>query len=252
MDTNNHSVVLLDFDNYFKREIDHYSEMEIEFEISKIIKEILIKAPETDKISVRLYAGWYEEEQLTKKASQAMQIFSNISIFPILVESEKKIIHGDIEFVTELLQVPKFTWYYTFKEKPGIPNLRINKDNLNPNCEKFRDQCPAYILSNFTKAKSKFCKVPGCNNRQKDVFYSRGQKMIDTIIACDIISLFENSEYNSIFLVSEDIDHLPALAFGSTRNNIKKNIYLCINNQQIQQVINSIVSNFDIKILVMP
>lgn len=244
-------TLLIDFDNYFKKEIDSYSEGEIDFLLSRIISEVIQKTPDVEKITLRLYSGWYEEQHLSKKASVAMQLFSKINIFPIALKSKQKLIHGEVEFASELLQIPSFKWYHTFKERFGIPHLRINHDCISSTCEESKDICPVQILSNFTKSKSKFCKVPGCKTQQMDVFFSREQKMVDTLIACDIISLFEDPDIASIFLVSDDMDHLPSLAFGKFKNNSLKDVYLCISNKKIEPLINSIISNFDIKIVIL-
>lgn len=245
-------VLLVDFDNYFKKEIDDYSENELNYHIIRLIDLVLVKKPDVDKISLRLYSGWHEEDHLSKKASLTMQLFSKINIFPIVLTNKRKLIHGQIEFATELLQIPNFTWFYTFKEKPGIPHLRINRNNSSEVCEKSKEHCPVYLLSNFTKSKSKYCKVPDCMNRQKDVFFSREQKMVDTLIACDIISLYEDPEIDSFFLISDDMDHLPALAYGSVKNNSSSKVHICIRNKSLAPIYNSIISNFGIELILMP
>lgn len=245
-------VILIDFDNFFKKEIFNYSDSELEYILIRIIDKVLKKTPDVLNISIRLYSGWYEDEQLSKKASLAMQLFSKISIFPIILRNQNRIIHGDIEFATELLEIPNFKWFHTFKERAGIPHLRINKEKINSSCNSAKELCPIHILSSFTKSKTRICKAPNCNNLQKDVFITREQKMVDTIIACDIISLFEDSEIHSIFLISDDMDHLPALAFGSIKNKKTKNAYLFLSNEKIVPVYNSIISNFKIEIILLP
>lgn len=244
-------AIVIDFDNYFKREIDDYNEGEIIFLLSRIIDEVINMTSNVERITIRLYSGWYEEHHLSKKASAAMQLFSNINIFPIALRSENRLIHGEIEFATELIQIPNFKWYHTFRERSGIPHLRINHDKLSLTCEESRDICPVYILSNFTKKKSRLCKVPGCSTQQMEVFFSREQKMVDTLIACDIISLFEDPGIDSIYLVSDDMDHLPSLAFGKFKNDRPKNVFLCLSNRKIEALFKSIISNFDIKIVIL-
>jgi uncharacterized LabA/DUF88 family protein len=251
MTSSPHNVLLIDFDNYFKKDINDYNEKEIEFHLIRFIEEVLKRAPDVEKISLRLYGGWFEDEHLSKRASTAMQLFSKISIFPIHLQIQNRLIHGEIEFVTELIQIPRFKWLHTYKERAGIPHIRINKENIDAVCENSKDLCPAFILSSFTKSKTKFCKVPGCTNIQKDIFFTREQKMVDTLIACDIISLFQDPNIHSIFLISEDMDHLPALAFGSYKKNDSKKVYLCISNENIIPVFNSIMNNFGIEIILL-
>ncbi|MGA3013042.1 MAG: hypothetical protein ABSD71_03290 [Bacteroidales bacterium] len=251
MTTPSNTVVLIDFDNYFKKDINDYNENEIEFHLDKLIQQVLKKTPEIQNISLRLYGGWFEGEHLSKKASTAMQLFSNITIFPIHLKYQNRLIHGDIEFVTELIQIPRFKWYHTFKERAGTPHIRINKEHLGVVCENSKDICPVFILSRFTKSKTRFCKVSGCTTIQKDVFFIKEQKMVDTLIACDIINLFENQEIQSLFLISEDLDHLPAVAFAGCRNNNQTKVYLCISNENLIPVFNSIMSTFNIEIIIL-
>jgi hypothetical protein len=244
-------VVLIDFDNFFKKEIADYNEIEIKLCVEQIIEAALRTIPDISKISIRLYGGWHEDTHLSKKASAAMQLFSLISFFPIHSSKQDILIHGEVEFVTEILQIPQFKWFHTYKEREGISHVRINHDNISELCHNSKELCPVFILSSFTKSKSKMCKVSGCTHVQKDVFISKEQKMVDTLIACDIISLMDNQEVHSMFLVSEDMDHLPALAFGRSKTSNQKLIGLCITNEEIIPVFNSIASEFGIDIILL-
>ena len=68
------------------------------------------------------------------------------------------------------------------------------------------------ILKKFTDKKRRVCENTGCNTIHGSVFFERTQKFVDTMIACDIITLSSDPEVAAVYLMSDDEDHFPALA----------------------------------------
>ena len=217
-------IFLIDFDNWFtKRDLNHYTNEEIQFEFTEIINSSIdINTLEnSDYVELRLYSGWYQEEVLSQKASILNNNLPQIKLFPI-INSKNNIIRGRLELVDTLAQVPNYQWRNTLKEKKGISYIRINNDKLNETCAGNRENCPPQILKRITKKKQHECKVDGCNSINEDLFIKTEQKMVDTMIACDLISYSMEEDISKVVIVSDDIDHFPALAVAS-QNKLRFN-----------------------------
>jgi hypothetical protein len=248
-------IVIIDFDNYF----EDYAKLDAE-KLELALTEIVEKCEEyfenTKEISIRLYGGWYQETTLTKQASKIQQFLSNISIFPKV--KNNKITNGTIEMVSSLFKIPNIQWYHTYKEKNGIGRIRINHDIVDDFCTQNKEQCPKYILYKFTATKNKKCNIENCTHIHKDVFKASEQKMVDTMIACDVISAVNDENVNGVFVLSDDQDHFPSYAIASEQVKQKENqsfpIILGIKNNDIvrSELINTLLTPFDnIKIISM-
>lgn len=244
-------VAIVDFDNWFKKAIQNYTSTQFEAELRQIIESILFLTPNISFIDIRLYGGWYSDQMLTKKASQIQVLLSEINMFPYkldLILGTR--IQGRIEIVSSIRDFPQFKWFNTLKEKRGIPNLRINNDAIASSCKDNPNSCPPLVLKKFTKKKKKECNLEGCRLKHSEVFVGLEQKMVDTMIACDIISFCEEEDYFGVLVVSEDVDHFPAIAKGKLKIaeiGSNKEISVLIRNSKIRDSYDKILENFELK-----
>ena len=223
----------------------------IEFSFKELLSLIEKEYNNVTKIHFRLYGGWYKELQLTHQASILQQLLYHVNVFPKI--KGDKIIHGSITVVTSLYEIPEFTWAYTYKDTDGIKPVRINFDEVHDLCNVNRPNCPKFILNKFTKSKDKTCAVNGCNNVHKNVFKGIEQKMVDTLIACDIISITEDKNINGLVVISDDQDHFPAMALASKKRELIINqtfdgIMLLFRNEKKIEFITEFLKPFNIKI----
>ncbi|MFK2205580.1 hypothetical protein ACIXJQ_02080 [Bacteroides fragilis] len=65
--------------------------------------------------------------------------------------------------------------------------------------------------------------------KHSDIFFQREQKMVDTMIACDLLSYCEESSTNCLYLISDDMDHFPALALCHKKKGGAS--YICRNKK---------------------
>jgi uncharacterized LabA/DUF88 family protein len=214
-------VVIIDFDNYFRDIKDIDDSQKFELALTEIVEKCEIEFSTIDKISIRLYGGWYHEMSLTKQASIIQQLLSQISVFPKV--KNNRITNGTIEMASSLFEIPHINWYYTYKEKDGISRVRINHDLVDAFCTTNREQCPKYILYKFTAKKDKQCHIPNCTHIHKNIFKGIEQKMVDTMIACDVISAANDENVNGLFVLSDDQDHFPSYAIASKQIRQKEN-----------------------------
>ncbi|HAQ20068.1 MAG TPA: hypothetical protein DCR40_12690 [Prolixibacteraceae bacterium] len=247
-------AVIIDFDNFFGTDINRINSESLEFAFSEIVNLCEIKFKEFERISIRLYGGWYNEMSLTKQASSLQQLLYNVSVFPKVQNG--KIIHGTIEMISELYGVPDFTWGYTYKESNGIKHVRIDFDNVDEICSNNRQTCPKFILYKFTKSKEKTCPVEGCNSIHKNIFKGVEQKMVDTLIACDILTIAEDEVTKGMVIISDDQDHFPSLALAIEKQKAKQirnldDIYLVIQNDLKIEFITEFLKPFQIKTILL-
>lgn len=239
-------IVIIDFDNYFGADVSKLNSDEIEFSFKEIIKTCEKEFSNFNYIKIRLYGGWYKENTFTKQASGVQQLLRQISVFPKV--NERRILNGNIELATSLYIKPDFIWGYTHKETNGIKRIRVNHESVDIVCKENRSHCPKYLLYKFTDSKDKLCHVDGCFNLQKNVFKGAEQKMVDTIIACDVISSSEDDSVSGILIISDDQDHLPALAQASLKKNENsKSIILGLRNVALVEFMSNFMLPFNIK-----
>lgn len=243
-------VVIIDFDNFFGTDLNRITSESLELSFSELVNFCEGKFRDFDSISIRLYGGWYNEMSLTKQASTLQQLLYNVCVFPKVQKGI--IINGSIEMVSELHGIPGFKWGYTYKETNGIKRVRIDFDKVDECCSKNRDTCPKFILYNITSDKGKKCKVEGCSSVQKDIFKGIEQKMVDTLIACDILSLADEETTKGLVVISDDQDHFPSLALAVEKQKSKQirnldDIILVVQNEMKHQFISNFLKPFQIK-----
>lgn len=247
-------AIIIDFDNFFGTDLSLINSESLELSFSELVNLCESKFRDFDSISIRLYGGWYNEMSLTKQASSLQQLLYNVNVFPKVQKG--KVINGSIEMVSELYGIPNFKWGYTHKETNGIKRVRIDFDKVDYVCSNNRDSCPKFILYNFTRNKDKKCKVEGCNSIHKDIFKGIEQKMVDTLIACDILSFAEEEKTKGMVVISDDQDHFPSLALALERQKAKQtrnleDIILVIQNELKYQFISDFLKPFEIQTILL-
>lgn len=244
------AIILIDFDNIFPAPINQYSLDAINAKIDFIISSVRSKVADVEKVLIRLYGGWYENMSLTARASGVSVLLPDLnSRFPII--SQTSILYGEVVLATQLYG-HQFVWYNSFREHVGLPKLRVNTGAMGPECESNKATCPVKILEKFTTKKVKICGNAGCNTKHGEVFFSRTQKYVDTMIACDIITLSMVDDTKGIFVVSDDEDHFPALAVARDVVASKAYVGLYIINAQSKEKYERFLSPFKIEVTLIP
>jgi len=225
--------IIIDFDNFFRD--DKYIDNPSYFanELNDLVDTVVDLNKTAEYLSIRFYGGWLVNGVWTNIASRLQQTIQSIDYFPVLKHADKKKIYGDIELVTRLVGLPEIEWTNTLREKNGLPRLRLKKSGLPDGCAKDNEICPARILYRFTKSKMKSCPSQSCNVKNSDAFKVLEQKMVDTMISCDIIELSSKGELGGMLVVSDDYDLLPALAIGTNRLSLKSKVICLLRNSAV-------------------
>lgn len=239
--------ILVDFDNIFPRPIGEYTVTDIRKILEFAVNTVRTKLPDAERFLIRLYGGWYTNNSLTARASTLSTMLPALNtFFPILVPP-KSIIQGNIEIATQLYG-HSFVWYNTYREHAGLPKLRIDHSAIGTQCGANANTCPVKILKKFTEKKQKVCDTVGCTTVHSSVFFQRTQKYVDTMIACDIISLGTDNDVVGVYVLSDDVDHFPAFAVVHDLNATQAKLGLFIVNDQNVVPYTSFLSPFEIDV----
>lgn len=241
-------IIIIDFDNLFKQDISDLTPEILEFEFKKFVSFVISENNNLTEIIIRLYGGWYKDEALTNNASSIQQMLASVNVFPFINTSERIKIRGKIELASSLFSMPSLIWKGTYKEKHGVYNMRINRDALSTTCEDNPTLCPPKILNRFTKKKNKICSVEGCSSIHKNIFKAMEQKMVDTMIACDILSCSDEELIQNLIIVSEDTDIFPSLVLGKQKSRSPQSVSLLIKNERFKNTCEAYLVPFQINV----
>lgn len=199
-------VIILDYNNIFTS--DTCTPEEIECTLSTVVQEALAHFSGITECYIRIYGGWYQNGILTGRGSEIMQKFSSICPIPDVFAGRSVL--GNVTFVEQIYGV-EHSWLNTYREKPG-PRLIPRRDVHRAHCVGKKNECPVELLSKFTKKENKVCHIEGCNTVYRDVFSQYGQKMVDTMMVCDILTYGEDEDTLAIYVLTDDVDLYPSLA----------------------------------------
>lgn len=241
------TVVIVDFDNFFPKNMNDYSIEEVDAFFSNVVDLILQQRPKVSFVNFRLYGGWYKGVSFTQKASALSSMLAYVDVFPIIIGDEK--VDGTIDMIYSQYGLDDFVWYDTFREKAGLQKFRIDRSKMGIHCASNESVCAVKILDKFVR-KQKMCQNIGCTTIQQEVFVRREQKMIDTMMACDVIALSDEKDISAMYIVSDDIDIFPSIALCK-KWNPKIELTLIIKNNLSQPQYSSVLSNFDTKVVLL-
>lgn len=160
------------------------------------------------KCEVRVYGGWYEENEITRLAQ-------DVSIelqrdFPRIIRLRTgqdcyASVTANAELAVALFQEPGHHLFNTYRRKGKPSNVRV-EEPAGVGCAD-----PACILPLMKKLlKSGKCPKSDCGVVVGDLVYRHEQKIVDTMLSCDLIHA-ASVGYDSVILVSGDDDFLPPL-----------------------------------------
>lgn len=160
------------------------------------------------RCEVRVYGGWYEGASITKLAQdlsiEIQRDFPAIIRLPI-TPMHHCLVSANAELAVALLQEPGHHLFHTYRRKGKPSNVRVEAPTAigcnDPDC----------ILPLMKKLlRTGACPKPGCTVVSKDLVYRHEQKIVDTMLTCDLIYAAD-SQTEYIVLVSDDDDFLPPL-----------------------------------------
>lgn len=235
------SIVILDFNNIFT---DQPNSSQIKLLIDTVLERIFLSNSQIDEINVRVYGGWFKDDVLTQRASVVMQFIKSSDFFPIIVNGRRRI-RGSIEFVDRINGLD-LLWRNTHREKKGLPRIIVNNGIERPHCSDNKENCPIEIIKKFSKSSTKICPVAECSLTNDSIFIRLGQKMVDTMMVCDILTYGEEG-CSEICVLTDDVDLLPAIALCKLKHGDTK-VSLGIKNKKNRELYSRMISPIPVEV----
>jgi len=162
----------------------------------------------TGSCEIRLYGGWYEDDNLTQ-ASQQLSIAIQ-DAFPSIIRVQNK--NDDVvkitttaELALSLLEEPSHHLFNTFRKKRKPGNIKVVSQN-SVGCNS--NLCLIPLAKKLLK--KGICPAVGCGSEGEQIIYRHEQKLVDTMLTCDLLYLSEHHN-DVIVVVSSDDDFLPPI-----------------------------------------
>jgi len=213
MDYRRAVFVMIDVDNFYHALEPRRLAGDLTTDLRCMVEEECgVAVPE--RVAVRLYGGWMVNGVLTQTASQVLSAVALARVFPLFCTNRAgTVIRGDIRLANELLCLPEISWQHTCTTRQGAPRLRMNGRRKPSGCYEDPATCFVAKVEKFTRSLGSVCPVPGCNVTNREAFQRLQQKMVDTLMVCDLLHLAAISDSeNAVIVASDDWDVLPSLA----------------------------------------
>ncbi len=210
------AVILVDLDNVHPPGSTALAGPELRHSLLTLITLACDSVPRIGVITVRLYGGWMSGGVLSRMGSEVAAAMAMADPFPLL-HTNGVSVRGTVELATSLLAAPAFVLQDTYRHRGSVPRLRLSGP-IPPGCQRDPVACPARILKQFTKGPGSLCPADACGVTATSAFVAHEQKMVDTLLSCDLLAAAEDEGISAVFLVSGDTDFVPPLLYAACRD----------------------------------
>jgi hypothetical protein len=160
-------------------------------------------------LHVRLYGGWYDASGgLTRVGTRIAQEIGRD--FPITkLNQSRQIRRVACEIASALIDSPQDLLPFTFRKRPGIRS-RLSRVRP-PNCID-HSKCSIDAVVAWSRG---VCPESGCPVTPENVFGFYEQKLVDTMLCCDVVALALRNPRAPIVILSDDDDLAPAVLMSA-------------------------------------
>lgn len=202
--------------------------------ILDVVLRLLVQVPWEHSLAVgscevRVYGGWYEGNQITQ---MAQDLSSNLQRdFPAILRvplgnNTTLTLKTSAELAVSLLQEPGHHLFNTFRKKQRPRNVRVERPG-DVGC--VDATCLLPQMKNLLRTGN--CPKDNCAVTNCDLVYRHEQKIVDTMLTCDLIHAVDRVS-GLIILVSEDDDFVPPLRTVLLRGGLAVRCYPKPNTQR--------------------
>ena len=160
------------------------------------------------KCDIRVYGGWYEGALMSRLAQdvsvEIQRDFPTIIRLPV-AGGGPVMVSTNAELAVALLQEPAHHLFNTYRRKGKPANVRV-ENQAKVGCTD--STCVLPLMKKLLKSGS--CPKTGCGVDVPNLVYRHEQKIVDTMLSCDLIHAASLPEIR-VILVSGDDDFLPPL-----------------------------------------
>jgi len=118
------------------------------------------------------------------------------------------------EIASALIDTPSDLLLHTFRQRKGMRS-RLSVAQ-NPNCAN-ATSCTVNAVAQWSRGR---CQVKGCSVTAESVFTFNEQKLVDTLLCCDLVALAARGARDPVFLISDDDDMIPAILLGGRMGGV--------------------------------
>lgn len=163
------------------------------------------------RCEIRIYGGWFENATMTTKAQEIDVAVKKL--FPCIIKlpGTKNQVIATAELAFALLEDPSRHLFNTFRKKYRYPNLRVKKPT-EAGCHDV--SCLLPLLQKLVQKGR--CPKHGCQVQANDLVFRHEQKIVDTMLACDLLYA-TGLGYDKMALVSDDDDFFPPILTAALR-----------------------------------
>lgn len=207
--------VLVDYDNL----LPQFKSLTLAPLARKIAGTVDHLLPGIDDILIRLYGGWYSDIGLTKSGTElAQEIQKN---FPMVVGRGSVIVRRIYcEVASALIDFKTDIFLHTYRRRSGMRSklsAMMPPTCINPTA------CTLRAVYAWSRG---HCPEKGCTVVPEDVFSYSEQKLVDTLLCCDLLALASRKPGPPVFVVSDDDDIVPAYILASASGALVHQVHM--------------------------
>jgi hypothetical protein len=206
--------LLVDFDNLVPPQ-EPPNASQLRHRLLECLRLVFEKRDQVVYVRVRLYGGWMSNGLLSRRGSVVASILPLVDPFPFF-RDDGIVIRGSLELAKGLLNVPGVSFDDTYRNRGSVPRLRLSDSPLPKDCLGALEgtSCPARILKQFTQSRTRVCPVAECAVTAQKAFIVHEQKMVDTLLSCDLLEMAGDTDYGIVSVVSADTDFVPSMLYA--------------------------------------
>ena len=197
-------ILLIDYDNLPRPLMNRNLRQIIDVLLSKLDYSTTTLV---NRVSCRLYGGWFKRNLLSQKAQQLSGQIEQY--FPLtLSPSGQTNVIVEVELARALACDPGYNFSHTFRIR-SKPEFRVKHFPLKECVEPMN--CRIMNVNSFVY--NNICPEVHCNVSPETAFYKAEQKLVDSMIVVDLIHYAMN-ENDRLVVVSGDDDMWPGIRYA--------------------------------------
>ena len=164
-------------------------------------------------------------------------------LFPSIIAGRR--MAGSIELAFSQYGIDH-EWENTMNLKKGVHRLSIDDSCRDSNQCNDASHCPIHIISKASKGEEVICPIDGCGAVSFDRLVRNEQKMVDTMMGCDMLEYILDEEYGLVAVMSDDIDMLPPLLLSAKHKPQDSILCYFTKNKRNKERYEPLLSNYKI------
>lgn len=198
-------VVFIDYDNLLESQ---KTSGILNLVTAALFRSSLPAATGIGVCDVRIYGGWYEGTTMSLLAQELTVAITDE--FPAIIRiptaaPKPTALDAKAELAMALMEEPRHHIFSTYRKKRRPTNLRVQSRET-VGCT--HTACPLPVINKILKTGK--CPIDGCRVTADDLVYRNEQKIVDTMLACDLVYSCQLG-YDQIVLISGDDDFVPPI-----------------------------------------